>query len=184
MSLRASKALSDKYREVHWGIEGSKVWEVDDPRLPDELCEMGKLKGFVVIDDDGEMEIEFKGKSCSLTFTLEASERVYPLLDARTRREMKALYDETDSPLYQLSQVADHAGGRQAGYAYPNVRVKVLGELHQVYYHTNKKGDGPSLYVHEFGEDSGIKPYLCVSSDGWLWVAGGNFTVPEGGITD
>lgn len=66
----------------------------------------------------------------------------------------------------------------------PRVLVK-LGRLESVVYRTNKKGDGLSHYEHEFSEDGGKKPSLCVDpSSGKLHIVGGSYRVEERGIVD
>jgi len=43
----------------------------------------------------------------------------------------------------------------------------------------------PGEYIHAWGEESGVKPLLCVDADGGLWIARGQrTTVPDEGITD
>ena len=36
----------------------------------------------------------------------------------------------------------------------------------------------------EMGEEGGVPPILCVSSDGRFWLAGGSYTCPSPGITN
>jgi hypothetical protein len=59
-----------------------------------------------------------------------------------------------------------------------------LGKLHSVTYATEKAGDGPSLYEHEFGGRRGSRrPVLAVDVDtGALHVVGGNYRVETRGI--
>jgi len=69
----------------------------------------------------------------------------------------------------------------------PNIgrALTALGRLEAVEYSTNKKGDGPSVYRHEFGEDGGRKPHLAVdpaSRD--LHIVGGSYRVERRGIVD
>ena len=60
-----------------------------------------------------------------------------------------------------------------------------LGELVAVEYSTNKKGDGPSVYHHSFGEEGGRKPRLAVDPESRdLHIVGGSYTVEERGIVD
>jgi hypothetical protein len=60
-----------------------------------------------------------------------------------------------------------------------------LGTLSSVTYATHKKGDGPSLYEHQFGEEGGKKPSLAVDVDtGRLHIVGGDYTVEDRGIVD
>lgn len=60
-----------------------------------------------------------------------------------------------------------------------------LGRLESVVYSTNKKGDGPSHYVHEFGEEGGRKPRLAVDAETRdLVIVGGDYDVEARGIVD
>jgi hypothetical protein len=60
-----------------------------------------------------------------------------------------------------------------------------LGKLEAVTYATHKKGDGPSLYEHHFGEEGGSQPSLAVDVDsGDLHIVGGDYTVEDRGIVD
>lgn len=60
-----------------------------------------------------------------------------------------------------------------------------LGTLEEVTYSTHKRGDGPSRYVHSFGEEGGQKPDLAVDVDTRdLVLVGGDYTVEPRGIVD
>lgn len=60
-----------------------------------------------------------------------------------------------------------------------------LGRLEAVEYFTNKKGDGPSIYRHAFGEEGGRKPRLAVDVEtDRLVIVGGDYTVEDRGIVD
>jgi hypothetical protein len=60
-----------------------------------------------------------------------------------------------------------------------------LGRLESVEYSTEKQGDGPSIYHHEFGEEGGRKPHLAVDpATRDLHIVGGSYTVETGGIID
>ena len=60
-----------------------------------------------------------------------------------------------------------------------------LGTLEAVTYATEKRGDGPSLYEHQFGEEGGRKPRLAVDVDtNRLHIVGGDYTVEDRGIVD
>lgn len=60
-----------------------------------------------------------------------------------------------------------------------------LGRLEAVEYFTNKKGDGPSIYRHAFGEEGGKKPRLAVDTKtSTLHIVGGDYTVEDRGIVD
>jgi hypothetical protein len=63
--------------------------------------------------------------------------------------------------------------------------LTALGRLEAVEYSTAKKGDGPSTYRHEFGEEGGRKPHLAVdpgSKD--LHIVSGSYRVERRGIVD
>jgi hypothetical protein len=60
-----------------------------------------------------------------------------------------------------------------------------LGRLESVTYSTNKRGDGHSHYVHEFGEEGGQKPRLAVDAHTRdLVIVGGDYDVQPKGIVD
>ena len=66
----------------------------------------------------------------------------------------------------------------------PRVLVK-LGSLQAVTYATRKGSDGYSHYEHDFGEEGGRKPDLCMDVDtGRLHIVGGDYTVEERGIVN
>jgi len=77
------------------------------------------------------------------------------------------------------------AGGRHGRRSdYPHVIAKPLGVLTGVMYFAHKKGDGPSAYLHEMGEQTCHFPILACDEHGRLWICGGNYLVPTPGITD
>lgn len=57
--------------------------------------------------------------------------------------------------------------------------VTMLGTLELVEYFTDKRGDGPSVYYHDFSDE---KPILAYDRRGLLVVAGGTYEVTERGI--
>lgn len=60
-----------------------------------------------------------------------------------------------------------------------------LGKLESVTYATHKKGDGPSSYTHEFGEEGGKRPSLAVDvKSKRLHIVGGDYRVERRGIVD
>jgi hypothetical protein len=113
-------------------------------------------------------------------------ERLYLLLPAAVCGVIKAqFWDRNTVAPKPLSDLAFLAGGRHARHDYPEeVEGKLLGLLTAVAYFTDKKGDGPSFYIHKFGEESGILPIPCVDRTGRLWLAGGNYRSLDPGITD
>ena len=91
-----------------------------------------------------------------------------------------------DNPFQEvpLSDMSYFTGGRHMGEHYPNITAKAIGILTTLVYACEKGGDGYSFYVHQMGEESGVQPLIAVSSDGRLWIVGGNYTAPIQGITD
>jgi hypothetical protein len=112
--------------------------------------------------------------------------RLYILTGPKLRERTARFHSDAKAPyrINPLAGVAAYARGRHATPDYHDIDVRPLGVLTHVVYATHKKGDGPSMYIHEFGEDSGIQPALCVDRFGRLWIAGGNYTSPDPGITD
>jgi len=169
-----------RYKSSHWGIESTKVYNVDDKDIPDALVKMGDLLEIKVLRGP---TISGFSPNCLLAFSPYIDERLYNILTKKSQKEAKQLIDPKRDWV-SLTEAADMAGGRQADFSYPNILVQIIGHAKHVVYHTNKQGDGPSDYIHELGEESGIRPLLCISKDGRLWYAGGNYSVPDEGITD
>lgn len=93
---------------------------------------------------------------------------------ARAQRFFKSLHWGTDAPR-KLSQwrVPDPHEG-------PLVE---MGTLVAVEYETEKKGDGLSVYRHEFGRRDGSRcPILVVNAERKLLIAGDYYTVTNRGI--
>lgn len=60
-----------------------------------------------------------------------------------------------------------------------------LGRVEAIEYATTKKGDGPSIYRHRFGEEGGRKPTLAVDPQTRdLHIVGGSYAVQAKGIVD
>tara|TARA_R110000751_G_scaffold12475_2_gene42863 strand:- start:2796 stop:3500 length:705 start_codon:yes stop_codon:yes gene_type:complete len=187
----SSKALK-KYKDTHWGIEASATMRKDDPDLPKELVEMGKLLEIGVVPETQEKPyaLEFPDyENTSLAFSQGKDERLYPILPKRAEQAVKKAHWKPDAPTVRLGEVNRLTGGRMDKFKCPAIQVQVLGRSNYVVYQTQKlddmKTDGQaSHYIHELGEESGILPYLCVAEDGTLWFAGGNYRVLNGGIAD
>lgn len=184
----------ERYEQAHWGKPPKKTYEFKSIRgVPDKLVEMGKLCEIQCIDDDGPFDVTFAkaGQRPILAFDTTDAERLYIALpEAITARVAEELIG--DREWETLAEVAADVGGRQAEFPYPNIRVQCVGAVSHIVYFTEKGAwdvgdveDGRSEYVHEFSEESGGPlPHLCVDRDGRLWLAGGNFTCPNQGITD
>lgn len=183
-----------RYRSAHWGKEPDGYFVVEDPDLPDQLVEMGKLVELELSRGPRgrSMRLEFGDghNGDMLVFCQRRPERLFNVLLPETEAEMRKLFDaKTAIPLRTLAETCrrDARGGReprQLRHPYPRVQVTPLGVVDSVTYATDKEGDGWSHYMHECGEESGIKPRLGVDREGRLWWAGGNYHVPDAGITD
>lgn len=172
------------YTSTHWGIEPEKATDHDDDDLPDELTVMGEhLIELVISRGEEDMVIEFPVGSI-LAFDPDKSKRLYAVLTASTCRMVAANLLGHEVEWFGLEEVAEAAGGRQAAFPTPSLPVQVLGYGLSITYKTEKEGDGLSLYEHEFGEVSGVRPILCCDEYGRIWFAGGNYTVTDHGVED
>lgn len=183
------KNPEDNYYEAHWGIEPKKKWTVKDSDLPSPLVEMGKLIA-IHLEDGTDI---FFGPGNHLVYTTTADTRLYCVLtQAAQKRIIKEFWDPKDH-VEPLSQVAKFTGGRQARYPHADVLVQNLGLMIDIEYQCAKgsyeegeEPDGPSLYVHRFGELSeggGILPMVSIDQFGRIWIVAGSYKVLRGGIT-
>jgi hypothetical protein len=153
---------------------------------------MGKLKELGVTPEDATKPyaLDFPNyEETSLAFSQGKDQRLYNVVPPDVQRALKRGYWKAGEPTVRLGEVNKLTGGRQDKFRCPAIQVQVLGRCNYVIYQTRKlddfKKDGQaSNYIHEFGEESGILPYLCIADDGTLWFAGGNYSVLDGGIAD
>jgi hypothetical protein len=192
-SQRRNKPPSDpvaRFTSSHWGIPPTAVYDIDDPDLPDELVMMGHLREIQLVDADGDkLRMDwFPKKGCILAFSADNREHLYLICDEKTQKRNRKLLRKKNpdgsGDYYRLTDLAKHAGGRQAKWDHAPVDVQLLGTATDVVYATDKAGDGFSEYIHALGEETGVQPYVTVDRRGRLWFAGGNYTVPDEGITD
>lgn len=187
--------LVKDYVKKHWGEPPDFIYEHPDPRLPPHLVEMGKLQEIecdVIGEDgrkDGRLHLDFPDDDRCILGYDPKTHRLYCAYPDYLHKEIKRdlwLHDEPSIRLATLAGRLDRRGrhARKGRAAYPKVKVQSLGPCVYVVYWTHKRGHGPSRYIHHLGENSGIRPDLCVSSDGSLWFAGGNYTVERHGIID
>jgi hypothetical protein len=186
----------DRYVSSHWGEEPDCIW--DDPDFQGVLVEMGKLRELHVIPAKANGRPDFKAEPEILTFTrsdgailaftTDHAERLYISQPDPLKAKNRRLIDPSGE-WHQLDDIARYAGGRQTRWGYPDIEAQALGYVSHVVYFTAKKGDGKSEYIHEFGEETkkitarkiGI---LAIDVDGRLWIAGGDYTVHDDGITN
>jgi len=176
------------YTDFHWGYDPEELIDIDDPLLPD-VAGIGRLIALHV-GKEGEHELHFpqgirKGSRSYLAYDpAHPCDRIYLIVPESTRKEAAKLYRTSRNKKRFLSDIAADVGGRQAREPYPRLKAVDLGPVKEVIYLTSKKGDGLSYYIHEFGEESGIRPHLAVDQDGRVLLLGGNYTCPRPGITD
>ena len=191
VSPAAQKRLKQLYKRWHWGEMPTHVIDTD-PDLPENLIEIGLLMEFhlrpfgakdstvlaVREDDIPNSHVGFDADH--------AHQRIYVQCSPALRESGRDLYEMSEAAAHDLGDIAAELGeGRHATRrGYVRTKVKPLGHLTHLVYFTHKKGDGPSGYIHEMGEEGGVPPVLCVSRDGRFWLAGGSYTCPSPGITN
>lgn len=196
-------AAIQRYKDAHWGMEHTRIYRVDDPDLPRTLTEMGKLRELSIRPLSPEGTLSRKAYQLQvphvehniLAFSFDpqaepgaedAFERLFIVLSPATMKKMAARYMHPEGTFYPLPQVAEHVGGRQNQWPYPNIPVQVLGELADITYYTAKGGDKEERsgveYNHEHGEEGGLRPYVCIDKTGRFWLAGGDYVVAHEGI--
>ena len=207
------KKYQNRYKKWHWGTRPTGTIEYDDPRLPENLIEIGKLWELIITPQRREYGKKGKGEFRINPDALSISpleddinnnyvlfdpdhrlQRIYFILSPDLQHKMKDHYTNMKVNPMPLSTLAMLTGGRQAQGDYPDVMVKPLGYSSHIAYYTHKKGDDPaSPYMHEMGEGEadrkgnkveGIEPMLGLSKDGSIWIAGGSYTCPLEGITN
>lgn len=205
-----SKSIDDIYTEWHWGVSpaGRKDWNDPDIDAAIAIHAKGKNgkknpKGGELVECGRLVEVRFREpgqrKDTVVRLTREEanashlcfdpnhpSQRLYFLCAPKFRERVKKTYlqnPKTDAqPLDALARIV---GGRHATRDYaPGVTAVPLGVCTHVVYACEKEGDGYSFYIHKLGEESGKAPIVAADSGGRLWMCGGQYTVPEPGITD
>ena len=184
----------DIYEVWHWGEEPRQPIEINDDDLPNRLVECGRfaeahywpVQGRANRKDKIIRNPENLANKSYLAFDPDHSfQRLYIILDPKLRKKFKdQFWKNSDIKPFDPVDIAEAAGGKHATDDYPDIKVKPIGILRNVVYATPKKGDGFSLYIHEMGEETGIKPALCVDKTGRLWIIGGDYTCPVPGITN
>lgn len=175
------------YKRWHWGEPATHLVETD-PDYP-HLVQIGLLmemhiqlmpgrKPVIIAVEDGDVQNNHVGFD-----PLHRYQRIYLQLSPSSKKSALGLWDRNDVS-YPIAQVAKATGSKHAKGGYPSIKVQPLGRLVNLVYYTHKRGDGPSGYIHEMGEEGGVPPVLCVSDDGRLWLAGGSYTCPNPGITN
>jgi len=177
----------ERYTKWHWGEQPTKQIQVNDPNLPEFLIECGKLIELHVdlLPDDNPVTIAPE-EGASLCFDNDhPSDRLYIVqLPKRVKSAVKRRWCGANAEWWDLQAIAAMAGGRHATEDYPAIDAVPIGTLTAVVYATHKRGDGPSQYIHQLGEETGVQPILAATKAGNLLICGGNYTSPYAGITD
>ena len=192
----AYKGMSGEevYEKWHWGLGAKQEIDIDDDDLPDTLVECGRLAELHFWPVDGRTARKDKqlrlpekiANNSHLAFDPDhAFDRLYTILDPKYQKKIKKGYwDRSSTKIFNPADIAQAVGGKHATNDYPDIEVKPIGILRNIVYACDKKGDGFSLYIHKMGEETGIKPVLCVDKWGRLWIIGGDYTSPIPGITN
>ncbi|MDQ8157715.1 MAG: hypothetical protein P3A33_09850 [Gemmatimonadota bacterium] len=197
------RKYADRRRNWAWGLPVISRIEVDDPDYPDHIIECGRMVEFGLLNARTNPASVVGGKP---DFTIRIqSQHVNEShlgfdgdLDHRNTNlyivTPKAVQEKVREKLYDrrnvvpFADLAQLAGGRHADDVLVRTNVTPIGPCHTITYYTHKRGDDPaSNYRHEFGEEhphAPVKPILCVDSRGRFWLAGGDYTVPNPGITN
>lgn len=186
---------------IGWGLPAERLY-VPDPksRLPAHLCEFGRLVKFHVVLPDNDVPVEIKIDRPYINQSHVGFDALVPRNRAALfcytppevrKKAVQLLFNPREACTFH--EAAQAAGGRheddclQPWWPVGSRRLIVtpIGVCATVTYHTHKKGNDPkSNYIHQLGEETGIRPLLCVDGEGYFWLAGGNYTVPNAGITD
>lgn len=192
-----NQKFSKLFEKWHWGTQPNMVIDWPDDDFPENLIECGRLVRLHFRTPNSshprrqrDTMLEFAKKTarnCFLAYDPDhPNERLYLLVDpAAWGKLSERFWHENEAKANPLGVVAMLAGGRHGKTDdYPNVMVKPIGILTAFVYHTNKKPDGTSYYIHHAGEETCFYPILCCDEIGRLWLAGGNYTCPVQGVTD
>ena len=188
-------SLRDMYVDWHWGTEPKQLTKIDNPDLPDELVETGRLVELHYRQPEQNPKRKDKiyklprkkANKTHLAFDPHHKyERLYIVSDDKPtlKKFKKDLYTTSPYNDVDLGDMSMYVGGKHATDDYPLIDARAVGILTAVVYACEKEGDGYSFYIHKMGEESGIQPILACSEDGQLWIVGGNYTSPIQGITD
>lgn len=196
--MKQNRGSSDpraRYEKWHWGIPSTKTVKWNDRDYPDELIEIGKLAELHFKRSPSapkqivNVAREYIGRSHVAFDHDHRHQRIYIYTPTEVRRAALRAFWNPRAPRYALDVLARMAGGRHATSDYPAIEAQPIGILTHVTYFTWKKGDDDdkkgSFYIHEFSEETHRNnPVLAVDAQGRFWLAGGDYTCPDPGITN
>ena len=195
------------FTEWHWGNQPLQEFEIKPPSVLNNADDKKHWDDMKLSECGRAVEIHFSpfgtspkkrdtiirlpkkmAEKSHLAFDVNhPNQRLYYCLSKDAMNKMKREYGQIKNPdddMMPLVELAEYAGGKHATDDYYDIDVKPLGIITNVVYLTDKKSDGLSYYIHEMGEETGIRPALGIASDGSLWIAGGDYTSPVAGITN
>lgn len=111
---------------------------------------------------------EVRATPGAATAVLRAAQREWKRIKAGKRSYKETHWGERGDGGVETLRVAD-----------VSKPITLLGVLERVEYFADKRGDGPSIYYHDF---SSKKPVLAYDTSGLLAIAGGSYVVNERGI--
>lgn len=173
------RSYGRKYTDWHWSEKPRKVIHIKDNLVPD-LVAIGELESFTV----GGKEFMFPKGSWIGFDPKHPHERIHIILPDKFREQLRKSMKYAN-PSQALQEISASTGGTHAKHKLPNLRATEIGDVENVVYHTNKGGDGPSHYVHDFGHEHsrGVVPKLAIDASGRVWLCGGSYKCPLAGIT-
>lgn len=182
----APEHILQRYKDFHWGVKATKVLRIPDPLFP-HLVGIGLLKE-IELDIDGRHLVLGFPSGSHIAFDPEHPvDRIYIVVPPKFQAHCRYLFANNENQgglTATLSTLARYAPGCQGDHHYPRKRAMWLGWATHCLYHTEKKGDGWSDYIHHLGEVTDQPPGLAADVDGRFWLVGGNYTCPNPGITD
>lgn len=184
---KAPAKLATFWKDLHWGRRAKlRLRDVEFDDAPDnEIAVMGHLAELGTMDGAKKASRISFGDDAELGIGLD-TKRCYPILNREDNDVVRQFFWRGRGTCY-LAELAEAVGGKQNAWSYPKVRVSPIGPVDYVIYYTHKKGEKPdshAYYEHEYGEVTGLRPWLAIDTKGRLWFAGGNYTTTPAGIED
>ncbi|MBT9146047.1 MAG: hypothetical protein DDT42_01926 [candidate division WS2 bacterium] len=180
-----------KMAEEFHGREVNEIVEVEEEENEDlDLAVLGILTELEIVTEDGKDAVEIE-------FAEDMDEKRYVNVDRGMNKYIRVCTNEKGDQLYFVGGDQDISDDlsqlKKAGCLVQDKTRKVLvGELVSVSYFADKhhlagpesQKDG-AFYIHELGEESGIRPMLVFDKiNEKMEIVGGNYNVRDVGIKD